>query len=506
MRAWPGLIAMAMLTACGGGGTGGGLAPPTNRAPIFTSASTATVAENFTGIAYQATATDPDGNAITFTLAGTDAGRFTLSAGAISFATPPDFEVPLDADRDNVYSIQLQASDGQATTTINVVITVTNVAETATRQVGAFSSPTYVAAIPGSARVFVSEKDGDVFLLDPAGTGSSSLYLTISGIRADLTNYGLLGVAPAPDYVTSGLLYAFVTNTAGDIEIRRYGRAGSGLGDPAGDVILRIPRVSPTPRSGTNNGGWIGFGADGLLYVAVGDGGEPLGLGGTRLTTAQDRSSLRGKLLRLDVSRDAFPANLERDYAIPATNPFVGMAGAPEILAYGFQNPERASFDGSVVLVNDYNRSPTGSAFGDAQEVNLLRPQDWGGNFGYPYLVGLDGTGITPVPPGLTAPVVIYRGATLNRIGHVAGGQVYRGPAVQFQGLYIFTDKVDSRIRSVPASSLIQGATLGESSLANITATLFPGPEVFVEDLGQDSAGNLFFVLNDGRIFMLDVR
>ena len=156
------LLTSLILASCGGGGSSGGGTPPAaNAPPSFTSLQTASVAEN--GIAaYQATATDPNGNALTFTIdGGADAARFAITgAGALSFNAAPDFDLPADADGDNVYAAVLRVSNGQASVTQAVNITVTNSREgIAVVRVGTgFSQPLYVAPVPGSSSVYVVEK------------------------------------------------------------------------------------------------------------------------------------------------------------------------------------------------------------------------------------------------------------------------------------------------------------------------------------------------------------
>src|SRR5262245_3613403 len=93
------VTALLLATGCGGGSGGGGgtppaPSPPANRAPSITSPATANAAENGSGTIYTATATDPDGDPLTFSLSGgADRTRFAITAaGALSFAQPPDFE------------------------------------------------------------------------------------------------------------------------------------------------------------------------------------------------------------------------------------------------------------------------------------------------------------------------------------------------------------------------------------------------------------------------------
>ena len=89
------------LAACGDGNGGGGTTPIANRPPAFTSVTTASVTENFAGSFYQAAATDPDNNAITYSISGgSDAARFVLDGDRLRFATAPNYDLPTDSDED----------------------------------------------------------------------------------------------------------------------------------------------------------------------------------------------------------------------------------------------------------------------------------------------------------------------------------------------------------------------------------------------------------------------
>ena len=145
-----------------------------DEAPTFTSGTAAAIAENGTGIAYQAAATDPDAGAtLTYTLSGTDATLFNIDAatGAVSFKSAPNFEAPTDTGGNNVYDVTVKASDGSNTTSQDVAITVTNVNE----------APT-IASTAGSPGVTVTpiseivlHVSGDQYL------GSPIMQVTVDG-------------------------------------------------------------------------------------------------------------------------------------------------------------------------------------------------------------------------------------------------------------------------------------------------------------------------------------
>ncbi|MBK4733831.1 Ig-like domain-containing protein [Noviherbaspirillum pedocola] len=111
----------------------------TNDAPVITSGSTASQAENTatSHVVYQAGASDADAGdtSFTYSLSGDDAARFNIDAqtGAVTFRASPNFEAPADADQDNVYHIVVTATDahGLAGQGQAVAITVTNVNDVA---------------------------------------------------------------------------------------------------------------------------------------------------------------------------------------------------------------------------------------------------------------------------------------------------------------------------------------------------------------------------------------
>jgi glucose/arabinose dehydrogenase len=213
------LLAPLLLASCGGGGNTP--SPGPNTPPTFTSPQTASVAENTTA-AYQAAASGGNGDALTFTIdGGADAALFSITtAGALRFNTAPDYDLPGDADGDNVYAVQLRVSDGRASAAQPVNVTVTNSREgiAVTRVGTGFNQPLFVAAIPGDSRVYVVERAGGVQLFDPA-TGTRTRVLNIADISRD-GERGLLGVAVRPDHASSRKLFAVATALDGAVEVR----------------------------------------------------------------------------------------------------------------------------------------------------------------------------------------------------------------------------------------------------------------------------------------------
>jgi len=498
------LGALLLFGCGGGGGGGGGNPPPGNRPPAFTSAAATNAAENSAGTIYTATATDPDGNPLTFSLSGgADRAAFAITAGgALSFAQNPDFEFPTDADANNVYLVQISVSDGATSAVLDLAVTVTNVGPDAFRvtRVGTgFAQPLYLAAVPdGSGRVFVVQQFGLIRILNPAnGATAATPFLDLTGQLATDGERGLLGFALAPDFTASGVFYVFVTAPGGQIQVRRYRTlpGNPNQADPAsGDTILAIDH----PLN-NHNGGWLDFGPDGFLYAAIGDGGG----GGDPTNNAQNSNVLLGKMLRIDPRTDAFPTDTLRDYAIPAGNPFAsGAGGRPEIWALGLRNPFRNSFDPLTqnLWIGDVGQ-------GAREEVDLMRPTDGGANFGWRIM---EGTAVFagPTVPGLTPPVAEYLHGTSPTQGNtVTGGYVYRGPVEALRGQYIFGDFINGNLWSIPIARVSIGTTIPASQFILRRASFAPNVGAInnPSSFGVDQAGNLYIVdYADGEIFRIE--
>ena len=164
-----------------------------NSPPAFTSADTASSEEDATDTGYSATASDINGDAVTFSITGgPDAARFAIDAntGALTFVEAPDFEAPADADADNAYVIEISASDGQLTASQTVTITVTDVDDT----------PVFVS---GNA-VTVTENGTEAYQAEAQDADGDAITFSLSGADAALFTIdaatGLVTFIAAPDF------------------------------------------------------------------------------------------------------------------------------------------------------------------------------------------------------------------------------------------------------------------------------------------------------------------
>jgi len=379
------------------------------------------------------------------------------------------------------------------------------------RVVAGLSRPVFLTAPPGDfERVFVIEQQtGNIQIVRPAShTVDATPFLTVGGLATGFEQ-GLLGLAFHPDYATNGFLYVYITDP--DTRILRYTVSPSDpdLADPGSELqILAIDQ----PQA-SHNGGWIGFGPDGYLYVATGDGGgaNDEGTGHTPVTgNAQDvTDNLLGKILRIDVDADDFPADATRNYAIPADNPFVGVTGDDEIWVYGLRNPFRSSFDRQTgdLWIGDVGQ-------GACEEVDVLVGGGVGGeNLGWRLR---EGTIATPTvggarPPGNLEPIFDYphpgtgeacSGPPAGFEGiAVTGGYVYRGPVAELQGRYFFGDFGSGDLWSLRFDGSAPGAFDG-TNYTELTEHRFD-PR-FVPDVGTIAAISSFGEDAAGRLYVLD--
>jgi glucose/arabinose dehydrogenase len=273
--------------------------------------------------------------------------------------------------------------------------------------------PTAIVARDGA--VWMTEQDGRVWRLHG---GSLTCVLDLRKRIASGGETGLLGLAPAPSFPRDPRVFVnYTVRLDGKLHTRvaSYRWSGAAL-DPASEVEV----LSFRQPYANHNAGALAFGADGMLYVAVGDGGS----GGDPHGYAQNRSEWLGSLLRIDVSR--------APYAVPADNPFVGQAGvAPEIWAYGVRNPWGMHFDGATMYFADVGQDAW-------EEVNRGVA---GGNYGWNVREGNACYKASSCrSTGLVPPLAVYGH---DRGQSVTGGNVYRGPSIPaLDGRYVYADFV----------------------------------------------------------------
>lgn len=336
-------------------------------------------------------------------------------------------------------------------------------------------APLYVTAAPhDTERLFVVEKTGRVRIVRD-GEVLPDPYLDLASQVSDDGEQGLLGLAFHPEYEDNGYVFVNFTNPQGDTRVVRFTASASpDAVDPASaSTVLEVEQPFTN-----HNGGQLAFGPDGMLYVALGDGGsagDPSGNG-------QDVTTLLGAILRIDVDQGA-------PYAIPSDNPFVGVEdAAEEVWMYGLRNPWRFSFDSANgdLWIGDVGQD-------DVEEVSVVRADEQpGANLGWNILEGTRCFDETSCNPSRTVlPVYDY---THDDGCSVTGGYVYRGPTEpSLQGRYFFGDFCGGWIRSLRMS--------GGGDIDVLDHTDEFGSVPSLTSFGVDAAGELYAVSMAGTVY-----
>jgi glucose/arabinose dehydrogenase len=341
-----------------------------------------------------------------------------------------------------------------------------------------YTAPRYVAGEPGDpSRIYVVEGAGRIRLIINGATQLTP-FLDIAG-DVCFSNEGcggesgLFSMAFAPDYVSSGLFYVFYTRDVAVVQhelvIREFRRTTdpNNIDEATGRDVLVIPH----PDASNHNGGQLQFGPDGLLYISTGD-------GGSTPQNGQSTTTLLGKILRINPA-GAGPG----DYSIPASNPFVGLAGSDEIYSYGLRNPYRFSFDR---LTGDLAIGDVGG--GSREEIDFVpNGAGRGANFGWTCFEGnlqLSTTGpCTPPLPNYTPPVRDYTRAGSSAA--VNGGYVVRDTALpSLLGRYLYADTFDALNNQIRSAQLFPGGFSGDAP-TGMTASL-------VFSFGEDACGHVY--------------
>jgi glucose/arabinose dehydrogenase len=276
-------------------------------------------------------------------------------------------------------------------------------------------------------------------------------------------------------------------------------------------VILELHQ----PAS-NHNGGMIDFGADGYLYIGMGDGG----LANDAFDTGRDPEVLLAKMLRIDVeptgTADKFPVGCVGgagncdgnvfgpfDYGIPSDNPFVGDDGvADEIWAWGFRNPWRWSFDGDVMYVADVGQDAW-------EELDVVVA---GGDYGWSDMEGFHCFGganceVIDTPnatngDGLTMPIHEYSQGE-GRCS-ITGGYVYHSCEVPaWDGVYFYADFCTGDLYGLVwdganVTLLADGAPIGDTFRNVLGFGTNDWGDVYVTTVRGNDMGGL-----DGEVFRI---
>ena len=314
------------------------------------------------------------------------------------------------------------------------------------------------SGLPG--RLYVVEKIGRVMIVD-RGRVLPKPFLDIRREVAGGELRGLFSMAFHPDYLHNGEFFVNYVGRDRDVDSTRFRAVHGVVSLSSRRVLLRVPTMTTNPDG--HYGGQIGFGPDGSLYVSVGDAGRP--------ETAQDPSTLLGKLVRLQIDTPG---------------------AAPEIVAYGLRNPWRFAFDPATgdLYIGDV---------GDSQREEVARlPSGFQGvaNFGSPVWEGSIQKEPDPhdLPGQILPPFLEYR-HTAKRCYAVVGGPVYRGTALPtLSNRYLFADLCGG-VWSV--------SVRGGVAHNRRTEPLYPYPLGLIVSFGSGSHGELYLVTLNGRIYQV---
>ncbi|XP_040119010.1 HHIP-like protein 2 [Oryx dammah] len=353
----------------------------------------------------------------------------------------------------------------------------------------------------GTHRFFVAEQVGVVWVYLPDGSRLEQPFLDLKSLVLTTPwigdERGFLGLAFHPRFRRNRKFYIYYSCLGKKrvekirISEMKVSRADPNKADPKSErVILEIEE----PAS-NHNGGQLLFGLDGYMYIFTGDGGQagdPFG----KFGNAQNKSSLLGKVLRIDVNGASSGG---KRYRVPVDNPFVSEPGAhPAIYAYGIRNMWRCAVDrGDPVTRQGRGRMFCGDVGQNRfEEVDIIVK---GGNYGWRAKEGFE-----------CYDKKLCQNASLDDIlpiyayGHavgksVTGGYVYRGcESPNLNGLYIFGDFMSGRLMALQEDRKTKKWKKQDICLGSTESCAFPGlistHSKFIISFAEDEAGELYFL------------
>lgn len=338
----------------------------------------------------------------------------------------------------------------------------------------------------GSGDRYIVEQHGRVLRLLADGSIDPQPFLDIADrVFADQQR-GLLGLAFHPGYAENGRFFvAYSRRDDGATSISQFTAPVGATNTPPIESTERTLLTIAQP-SGGQTGGTLAFDLDGMLIVSVSAGG----LGSAEVGHGQDRASLLGKLLRLDVDR-GWP------YATPMDNGFADDPSAkPELHAVGLRDARRFSLDrvnGDLYLAD--------AGEGGWQEVNLLRRGTREASFGWSEMEGFDCVEARACDTDAHIPPAIAweRPEGEEEQCGLIGGYAYLGAARSLpDGTYLYADACSGTIWAVPTAQLV-AARAQPTSVGQLPAEL--GRAVA---FGEDDAGELYLLTSTGHVLAID--
>lgn len=301
----------------------------------------------------------------------------------------------------------------------------------------------WLGAPTGEAgRVFAMEGGGTIRVLDVTRNASGAPVFTLRAtpfLSQTPASPQARSVAFAPDFATSGKFYvASEWASPSRTELNEYTVSASdpNVADPASRrLIWNFPSLTFDHAFGSMH-----FAADGSLWIGMGD--------NFTSNNAQSLTSDYGKMLRIIPSGDAFPADANRNYTIPADAPLSDNGtNRREIWALGVRNPWRWSFDRWTGGVAGAEGDAWIFDVGGSNAGEVTRAIGTGGplrNYGWP---GIDGVTGTPPATNYVAPVFAIQ--RQNSQCSTSGGLRYRGSEIRpWRGRIFYSDACEGGLRT----------------------------------------------------------
>ncbi|WP_271078909.1 hypothetical protein [Aurantiacibacter sp. MUD61] len=465
-----------VLGSCGGGGSsssnnnGGAAGAPVLTKPRFTSAGSASVAENTADAFYTATATDPQNDPVSITLySGRDADKFVLEdGGRLRFNTAPNYDLPIDADRNNVYEVTLRATAAGESTDLNLSVAVTNDREgiVVTRVVSGLSRIVAANFIHNEEELLIADEMGRVLRVNPiTGDVTEDTYIRDRRYEGEIlaVSYGF----PGQPYQEGVYI---VTHSP---VLGLYAQSFNEARGKYDQFRLGDPWSAPVTAS---------IASQGELYIAIGD---PSG------NLAQDSSSPYGKLYRVNYYNPYAGATLPRGDT---------MVLRPRLYGDGIQNPGGFSAASAYLIFAD-----RGSA--GFHELTYFN-RDWQPlDFGWPFYEGVQAQRTSP-PAVVNGANIVYRigDDRAQGAGVVAGLLNDTNFFEELGRSYVFGD-VDGSIFTVNRSRFSDGFSHSAEVIEDRTEDFVPDvgtiDELVAIVMGRGS-DHFFLVDADGEIFRVE--